>query len=148
MKAKEISDLMPVFDRRDPLCWVGLIAMALAERNELLREDMEWDHAQRMADLEREQVARDEDRSRQEKRDELLVATTKNSATLAEFTQNQPIPPRVVFPNEVLHIGCLVREPDGALVIACDAGPIRLDEEMGKRLLALMGPPQAEAKPQ
>lgn len=114
------------------------IAGQLAEHNQNLRDDR----------LQRK-VALDEERTERAKRDELLTNSAAGIEAFRKSVEAPPvISPRLVFPNEVVHLGCIIREPDGTHAIANEGGLIRLTTEDAQRILALMSPPDPEAKPQ
>jgi hypothetical protein len=114
------------------------IAAQLAEQNIQMREEREM-----------RRVIREEQRAETKKRDEFLARSADGLDAFRKSVESSPVSPRVIFPAaEVVHLGCLVREPDGTLIIAADSGPIRLEPAEAQRILALMNPSVPDAKPQ
>ncbi len=144
----ELKSKAPAATNEVMFCSIGMqimsalceVAAQLADQNEQMREDREFRRA----------IA-EEQRAEAKKRDEFLASA---SGSLGDFSKSlatpPPIQPRVIFPNEVVHLGCLIREPDGTYAIASDAwGLVRLEPEEAQRLLALISPPAPapEGKP-
>lgn len=114
------------------------IAAQLAEQNEEIRKDREF-----------RQIVLNEERTERHKRDELLATSAQGIEAFRKSVEAPPqFPPRVVFPGEVVHLGCLIREPDGTHAIANEAGLTRLDPDFAQRILAAIAPPGPEGKPQ
>jgi hypothetical protein len=113
------------------------IAAQLAEQNDQLR-----------AERQQRKVFRDEDIAASKKRDEVMAGLAEaSSATMANFSRPPAAPPRITYPNEVAHLGCIIREPDGALKIATNQGQLlELSEADFQRIFA--PPAESEAKPQ
>lgn len=112
------------------------IAAQLAEQNQAIREDRELRHA-----------IVEEERAARIKRDEMLSGYGGTLGKVADSISPSQPPPRLVFPGEVVHLGCLIREPDGTHAIASDAGLIRLEPAEAQRILSLISPPDPETKP-
>ena len=75
------------------------------------------------------------------------VARVQSSLGNTLETMSKPASaPRVVFPAEVVHLGCLVREPDGTHILACEAGRVQLEPDVAQTLLGLMSLQRAEAE--
>jgi hypothetical protein len=111
--------------------WLREIAAQLAEENEQIRETRQ-----------QTKTFREEDRA----------ANAKRDAIMAEMAESQkacitpPAPVKVNFPGQVDHIGCIIREPDGAYKIATNQGQLlELAEADFQRLFA--PPVSSEAKP-
>ena len=109
------------------------IAAQLAEQNEQIR-----------ADREQRKILRDEDLAANKKRDEMMAGMAEASVSL----MRPPSPPvRLTVPGEVVHLGCIIREPDGAYKIATNQGQLLdLSEIDFQRIFA--PPAESEAKPQ
>lgn|SRR5579859_5381355 len=114
--------------------WLKEVAAQLAEQNEAIRQGQTFQRA----------VA-EEDRAARIKRDELLAASTAGIDAVREnFKPQSPV--RVEFPGQVTHLGCIIREPDGAYKIATNQGELlELAEADFQRIFA--PPVPAEAKP-
>ena len=120
--------------------WLREIAAQLAEQNDQMRQDREM----------RKSYFEDE-RAERIKRDKLIESSSAGIDAFRKNLENPPIvpiPPRVVFPGEIVHLGCLVREPDGTHCMVNEAGRAELAEDEAQRLLALLACPPTEAKPQ
>ena len=87
------------------------IAAQLAEQNEAIREDRELTPN-----------VIEEERTARIKRDEMLSGYGGTLGKVADSISPPQPSPRLVFPGEVVHLGCLIREPDGTHAIASDAG--------------------------
>jgi hypothetical protein len=111
------------------------IAAQLAEQNQQFRDDR----------LQRK-VWRDEEQAASKKRDEIMAGLAeKQSQTMENLTPPQLV--RVDRPGAVTHLGCIIREPDGAYKIATNTGELlELSEADFQRIFAPPVPP--EAKPQ
>lgn len=112
--------------------WLREIAAQLAEQTSIQRDDSE-----------RRRIQWEEDKANRAKQQEMM-------ATLAGASEKMmtppPVPPRVEFPGTVTHLGCIIREPDGAYKIATNQGQLlELAEADFQRIFAPAVP--AEVKP-
>jgi len=113
------------------------IAAQLAEGNEILRQDR---------DFRRELAA--EQRAETQRRDALLSRVGGNMEFMSEFVTKPPQlqPVRLAPPPEIIHLGCLICEPDGTHKIATNDGRlVTLAPEEAQRITALITPQEAEA---
>src|SRR5208337_4054822 len=118
--------------------FVGLflreIAAQLAEQNQQIRDER----------LQRK-VWRDEDQIANKARDAMMTQITGMQQKLAAPMNQMAV--RVDFPGTVQHLGCIIREPDGAYKIATNQGQlIELSEADFQRIFA--PPIESKAKPQ
>ena len=112
--------------------------LQLAEQNEQIHDDRKFIEA-----------VREEQRAEVKKQQEFIALSAGWLEAFRKSAEDgPPTPPRVVFPGEVLHLGCIVREPDGTHAIATHEGQlVRLDETQQRYILALLAPPAPEGKP-
>jgi hypothetical protein len=112
------------------------ITAQLAEQNQSLREDR----------LQRKAVI-DEERTARMKRDEIFASTaTGFEALRGTFSPPAATPVRVEYPGTVAHLGCIIREPDGAYKVATNQGELLdLSEADYQRIFA--PPCNPEVKP-
>jgi hypothetical protein len=101
------------------------IAAQFAEHNQQLRDER----------LQRK-VWRDEDQAQTKTRDEVLASMAAVQAEgAAHLAQSTPV--RVEMPGLVTHLGCIIREPDGAYKIATNQGQLlELSEADFQRIFA------------
>jgi hypothetical protein len=108
------------------------IAAQLAEQNEQIRETRQQTKA-----------FREEDRAANAKRDAIMAEMAESQKG---FLTPPPPPVRLEYPGTVTHLGCIIREPDGAYKIATNQGQLlKLAEADFQRLFA--PPVSSEAKP-
>lgn len=138
MTPEEIRDIQPINDPRDFQFWLREIAAQLAEQNEQIRADRKFREA-----------VRKEQRAEVKKQQEFIALSAGGLEAFRKSVEDgPPTPPRVVFPGEVLHLGCIVREPDGTHCIATHTGErVELKPNEAAFLLAIMEPPAPEQKP-
>src|SRR5271165_5249477 len=118
--------------------FVGLflreIAAQLAEQNQQIRDDR----------LQRK-VWRDEDQIANKARDAMMTQITGMQQKLAAPMIAPAV--RVDFPGTVQHLGCIIREPDGAYKIATNQGGL-LELSVADFQRLFSPPVDKEVKPQ
>jgi hypothetical protein len=62
------------------------------------------------------------------------------AAQLAEQNQGLAEERRAIMADGDVHLGCLVRKPDGAHVISTDNGVLRLEPDEAKRIVGMIAP--------